>query len=84
MLNARLEARLLVSGIRALIREGGEQGPPGGSNAAPQRVAGLRVFLVRGHRSAGLSPDPPTFSAPPLFVDGGSLAIGASAGRFLP
>ena len=31
MFQQRPQARLLVCGVQALIREGGEQGPPGGS-----------------------------------------------------
>jgi len=66
MFHARPEARLLVSGVRALIREGGEQGPPGAPQGAPQRVAGLRVFLARGHRPAVRHPIR-RHSRPPFF-----------------
>ena len=50
MLNARPRARPRVCGVQALIRNGGEQGPPGGPCAASQRVVGLGVCRAHVHR----------------------------------
>ncbi len=72
MQSRRPPARLLLTGVRASIRVGGEQGPGGGPNAACHGVAGLGVFLC----ARGLS-------SPPLVASvlGAALLLAALARR---